>query len=307
MRIALPAAGIAAFLATAPLAAQVPAVTEASVDDPASAEMALRAVDTRMTVEVTVNGAGPFRFLVDSGATRTVVSDRLVALLGLRPFGEAALHSVGGESRVPLVQIAALGVGALRPRGIEAPVLVQGDLGAAGIVGLDALARGRMVIDLRRNRMTIERAETSLAKEPGDEIVVVARRRYGQLVLADADAQGQRIWAVVDTGSMATIGNLLLRDRLVRRRRTAPEPVTITDVAGREILASYAPLDDVRLSAWHLRHVPVAFADAHAFDRFGLADKPAMLLGMDMMRAFDRVSIDFPRRTVRLLKRHEEA
>ncbi|WP_419826797.1 retropepsin-like aspartic protease [Sphingomonas sp.] len=296
---------VVAGLATLAALAQPPAAPPPPADEPDSTAMALTVVDNRMTVAVTIDGAGPFRFLVDSGATRTVISDRVAAMLRLKGDAPVILHSVGGEGVVQTVRIAALGVGALRARPIVAPVLAEADIGAAGIVGLDALARGRMVLDIARNRMTIERAETRPAPLEASEIVVTARRRYGQLVLADADAAGQRIWAVVDTGSMATIGNGVLRDRLTARRRAEARAVTITDVTGRSIAAAYAPLADVRLSAWHLKNVVVAFCDAHAFDRFGLSEKPSMLLGMDVMRAFSRVSIDFRDRTVRLLKRDE--
>ena len=78
--------------------------------------------------------------------------------------------------------------------------------------------------------------------------------------------------------------------------------MTITDVTGRKIVASYAPIADLRLGAVHLHNVVAAFDDAHVFDRFGLTKKPAMLLGMDVMQAFTRVSIDFGRRKVRFLR-----
>jgi hypothetical protein len=104
---------------------------------------------------------------------------------------------------------------------------------------------------------------------------------------------------------MVTLGNLTLRDKLVRRKRAAPQVMPITDVTGRKIMASYAPIRDMRLGSFHMQNVVIAFDDAHAFERFGLTQKPAMLLGMDMLQAFDRVSIDFARRRVRLLKRSE--
>src|SRR4051794_36248970 len=45
-----------------------------------------RQVETRMTVEVMVNGRGPYRFLVDSGADTSVVGLRLAQDLQL-PLG----------------------------------------------------------------------------------------------------------------------------------------------------------------------------------------------------------------------------
>lgn len=267
--------------------------------------VALRAADDRMTVEVTIDGAGPFRFIVDSGATRTVISKTLADLLHLPDAGAVEMHSVGGTSTVPSVRIARLTLGALPARPIVAPVLDAGNLGAAGILGIDALAGKKVVIDLISHRMTIVASDHHVAPVAENEIVVVAKRKYGQLVLADADAAGQRIWAIVDTGSMISIGNGPLQKQLVRHRRAAPTGTVITDVAGREIVAAMAPITDMRLGAWHVHGMTIAFSDAHAFERFGLSDKPSMLLGMDMMGAFSRVSIDFARRTVRLIRRRD--
>jgi predicted aspartyl protease len=288
---------------TAPPTATMPVDATTIPGDPASTAVKLREIDTRMTVPVLINGKGPFRFIVDSGATRTVISSRLAAELDLPSAGIVPLHSVGGESDVPAVKIASLYVGALPAKEIVAPVLEEANLGGAGILGIDTLANKKVVIDLIGNKMSIEPADKYVTPAADGEIVVTARSRFGQLVLADADAAGQHVYAIVDTGSMVTIGNMALKDKLVRKKRAVPQPVTITDVTGRKIVAVYAPITDLRLGAFHMRNVVIAFDDAHAFERFGLAKNPAMLLGMDMMRAFTRVSIDFSRRKVRLLKR----
>ncbi len=291
-----------------PIAAPDPAVpVDASTvpGDPASTAVSLREIDTRMTVPVLINGKGPYRFIVDSGATRTVISSRLAAELGLPSAGTVPLHSVGGESEVPAVQIDNLYVGALPAKAIVAPVLDEANLGGEGILGIDTLAHKKVVIDLVHNRMSVEPADKFVRPAASNEIVVTARSRFGQLVLADADAAGQRVYAIVDTGSMVTIGNSVLQDKLVRHKRAVPQPVTITDVTGRKIVATYAPISDLRLGAFHMSNVVIAFDDAHVFERFGLTKTPAMLLGMDLMQAFTRVSIDFARRKVRLMRADE--
>ncbi len=292
-------------VAPGPATATLPVDASSVPGDPASTAVQLLAVDTRMTVPVLIDGKGPFRFIVDSGATRTVISSRLAAQLGLPSAGIVPLHSVGGESDVPAVRIASLYVGALPAKAIVAPVLDEANLGGAGILGIDTLANKKVVIDLVRNSMTIEPADRFVRATSPDEIVVTARSRFGQLVLADADVAGQHIYAIVDTGSMVTIGNLALRDKLVRHKRATPQPMEITDVTGRKIIAASAPISDLRLGSFHIQDAVIAFDDAHAFERFGLSKKPAMLLGMDMMRAFRRVSIDFARRKVRLLRASE--
>ena len=43
------------------------------------------------------------------------------------------------------------------------------------------------------------------------------------------------------------------------------------------------------------------FADAHTFDQLNLQSKPALLLGMNAIRAFKKVSIDFANRKFRVV------
>lgn len=71
------------------------------------------------------------------------------------------------------------------------------------------------------------------------------------------------------------------------------------DVAGIKTIAAVAVIPTIRIGGLTLLGAPAAFADAHAFRQFGLATRPAMLLGMDMLRAFRRVAIDFSSRKVR--------
>ncbi|HET8613669.1 MAG TPA: retroviral-like aspartic protease family protein [Sphingomonas sp.] len=258
-------------------------------------------VETRMSVEVMINGAGPFPFIVDSGASRTVISGSLARLLGLPSNGPVQIHSVGGTSTVPSVRIDRLSIGGLPPSTIMAPVLRENDLGALGILGIDVLADKRVVLDFDKNRMTIERAVENHPRIAPNEIVVTAKRRFGQLVLVNADADGQHIYAIVDTGSAVTIGNTSLRSRLLHHRDWQTYPVKIHDVTGREVPAIYGTAGDIRIGSIKVRHIVAAFCDADAFDRFQLRNKPAMLLGMDLLRGFRRVSIDFANKRVALL------
>jgi hypothetical protein len=43
----------------------------------------------------------------------------------------------------------------------------------------------------------------------------------------------------------------------------------------------------------------VAFADVHVFDLWKLRDRPAVVLGMDLLTQFDLVALDFGRSAVR--------
>jgi hypothetical protein len=45
-----------------------------------------------------------------------------------------------------------------------------------------------------------------------------------------------------------------------------------------------------------INHIPLAFAHLHTFDKFGLIEQPALLLGMDVLSQCERVTVDFKRR-----------
>src|SRR4029453_13208752 len=64
-----------------------------------------RDIGDRMTVEVSVSGKGPYRFLVDTGSERTVISRQLAQRLQLDKGKAAVLHSVIGANDVNTVFI----------------------------------------------------------------------------------------------------------------------------------------------------------------------------------------------------------
>ena len=57
----------------------------------------------------------------------------------------------------------------------------------------------------------------------------------------------------------------------------------------------------MRIGGIDINNIPIAFADVHPFRQLQLLDRPAVLLGMDALRLFNRVSVDFANRRVRLL------
>ena len=115
---------------------------------------------------------------------------------------------------------------------------------------------------------------------------------------------GHPVEAVIDTGSEITIGNIALRDRLVRRTGVKLPSIPVTGVTGVTINLQIAELAELRIGPIILHDIPIAFADVPPFASFGLDDHPAMLLGTDLMANFRRVSLDFRARKVRFqLKR----
>jgi predicted aspartyl protease len=255
----------------------------------------------RLFVEVRINGEGPFRFLVDSGADRSVVGAALAARLGLEPAGKAMLQSMAGRSEVETVRVDRLQIGPSVTRALRLPALPEMFMGADGLIGIDALAEERILLDHERRQVTVQRSRDAPPLSAGEgEIVVTARRRRGQLILTQVRANGVALYAVIDSGSEVTLGNSALRAKLFRRG--IPQEVRtirLVSVTGEPLLAELAVLPELQVGGLLLRGLPVAFADAGPFALFGLAEQPALLLGADVLRAFRRVALDFGGRRVR--------
>jgi hypothetical protein len=166
------------------------------------------------------------------------------------------------------------------------------------MIGIDALTEQRLMMDFEKRLITIEDARIPWKRIPG-EIVVIARRQRGQLILTEVQAAGLPLEAVIDTGSEITIGNLALRDKLIRRNRNKFITVPVTGVTGEVARLQLAKIAELRLGPVVLHDVPMAFADVPPFKAFGLQDQPALLLGTDLLESFRRISLDFRARKVR--------
>lgn len=304
---------IAAAMALAAPGSAVPgphfeALSEPAAPDPSVAPdtfVFARDSHRRMTVPVTLDGKGPFRFLVDTGSDRSAISRQLARVLLLRSGARARLHSATGESGVGLAVMVNLKLSRKTIDRIDAPLLDAADIGADGILGIDALRAERLSFDFVGRTISIATADRGLDRDDRDAIVVRAKRRGGRLVITDAAAENQHLSVVIDTGSQYSIGNAALRRVLERRGALDLRgPVELVSVTGAILRGELALVRDLRLGGTTIRGLAIVFADAHTFRQLDLDRRPAMLLGMSGLESFDRVSIDFASRKLRLVVSH---
>jgi predicted aspartyl protease len=258
--------------------------------------------DDRMTVPVRLAGTGPYRFLVDTGADKTAISRQLAGHLNLVSGTSAALHSVAGVSTVSTANVPNLELARKDVAISDAPLLDSANMGADGILGVDSLSSQRVQFDFQGQTMSIVPSRSpDLANEPG-AIVVQARRKKGRLLMTDATANGRDVAVVVDTGAQVCIGNEALRRELTKRELASPmERVQLQSVTGEMISGDYIYVHELVIGGITLKNLAVVFTDAHTFRQLGLDKKPALLLGMNAMRAFKKVSIDFANRKFRVV------
>ena len=281
-----------ALLASLPIASSQNAATQAATTD------IIKTVGDghdRLTVPVRIGKNGPYDFLIDTGAERTVLARGLAERLGLVPTGRATLIGVAGSLAVDLVDVAEVRLGSRSFYDLSAPLLEGSHIGADGIIGLDGLRNRRVLIDFKRNLMAVDDAR-ELGGNRGFEIIVRARLRGDQLIMTNALVDGIKTDVVIDTGAQSTIGNRALQRAMARRR--APERTSLISVTGQEIPADLLFAHRVSIGSLDFRELAMIFADAPPFERLNLSEKPALLLGMAQLRAFERVAIDFQERKI---------
>jgi predicted aspartyl protease len=311
--------GLASACATAPRVREpVVSINLADVQPPVTPATGTR-VETafdqarRMTVPVRLGRRGPFQFVVDTGANRTVIGAETAERCSLAGDGVAAVHGIVGTQPAPFVKVPLLRVGQVQSTNLSLPVLPKGSLGADGLLGIDVLRNRRMRLNFRGNTFEIGisgkgasvqavgGAGGTRIPDPARGIVVPAQYRSGQLVIFDADVAGVPVRAFLDSGAQITCGNEALRDVLLRERPGLADRLVDTQLisaTGQTSPAQLAVLPRLRLGGMGLDNIRAAFAPLHIFSLWGLNDRPAMLVGVDVLRHFDEVTLDFGRREV---------
>ena len=250
----------------------------------------------RLTLPVMVDGQGPYPFLVDTGSDRSLISRELATTLGLKPGPRVVIHESAGSDRVSTVIIDHLGVGARTLDHVEAPALGADDIGAAGMLGVDALRDLHLVMDFKA--MTLASAPSQAEPIDDHTIVVRGRSRFGQLILANSKIRGKPVLVVLDSGAEVSVGNPALL-RLLTGHGVSVKPersTTLVTVTGRKTEVELDVIAEAQVGGVLVRNMPLAFAPLPIFDRFGLTRQPALLLGMDVLSLCRKVTVDLKRR-----------
>lgn len=178
---------IAGTMATAAMAQPVgiagPSPCTLAVQAPGDAVLSVpfEIVDGRIYVEVRVNGQGPFRFAVDTGASGMGRADAsLVAALHLPVTGAATTSDAVATASVDTVRLASVELAGLARRDLEVmtrdySARMAPEAAFAGILGRAFFADGLLVIDYPRRRLTFTRGA---GLRPGDSGVLGYTRAF---------------------------------------------------------------------------------------------------------------------------------
>jgi predicted aspartyl protease len=299
-RNAAPALALAGALFTPLMPASTEPVPVAGAEPSFATPTTLDRVG-RILVPVMINGQGPFRLMVDTGANRTTITTEVAAALGI-DYANAPtviLNGVTGSAAVPAVEIARLRAGDLVLDAQQILVVLPHLVGGAdGILGVAGLREQRLFVDFTRDIVTIGRSRFEHDRERDRGLRIRADRVSGGLLGAYVQVGRVRALAVIDTGAQKTLGNRALQDAL--RANARGTQTTVYGTTEATMIGALAAVPDIRMDGAVLQHVVVAFGDFHIFDVWGLNDTPALIIGMDVLGAMDTFMIDFRLAEIRI-------
>ena len=248
-----------------------------------------------------INGRGPFRLVLDTGASQSTITAPLARYLGYTPDQkeQMLLHGVTGSAVVPTVRVDTLTVGDLTLDGPVLPIVPDALGGAEGILGTAGLLDKRIKIDFRHDKISITYSRNENAGL--DFTTIPFHFLHGRLIVIDVQLDGVRAKAIIDTGGQATLGNLALRDALLRHHphaRSSPNQVvgTTLDMQEGETMATPA----IQFNRLEILPSSFTYLDAKIFSHWELTAEPAILLGMDTLGRLDTLIIDSRRRDLQI-------
>jgi hypothetical protein len=255
----------------------------------------------RIWAPVFINGRGPFRLVLDTGASHSAVTAMVALALGL-PTDKSApvtLRGVTGSATVPTIQVDTLSVGDVAVDSPILPIVPDAMGGAQGVLGSEGLADKRIYIDFRHDQISITYSHGDKATH--GFISIPFHSMHGQLIVIDAAVGDVRTKAIVDTGGQTTIANLALRDALSRLNQAGtgkPDQIMGATMAVESGTLIATPA--IQLGSIKVIDPGVTFADMYIFKQWKMTHEPAILIGMDALGVLDTLVIDYRRHELHL-------
>jgi Aspartyl protease len=257
----------------------------------------------RIWAPVMIDGKGPYRLVLDTGANRSAIAARVLPSLGIAPSTDGATLVTGftGAATVPTIHVEHLEVGDLLTGPTDMPVLPDVFGGAEGVLSMEGLENRRILADFTHDRLEITRSHGERARR--DFTVVPLHLIKSGLLVADVRVGMVRAKAIIDTGAQGTVGNLMLREALMRHPRNATHEDIIgvtLDVQGGDNI----PAPDIDFGNLKVRNARITFGDMYLFQHWGLTTEPTLTLGMDLLGSFDVMIIDYKRHELQIRMRN---
>jgi predicted aspartyl protease len=269
-----------------------------------------------LTVMVTIAPSDTLRFILDTGAARSAVSHNAAGRLGLEATRSYSVQGASGPATVSSTRLDELRFAGMTVRDIEVLILEDRVLTPDsadgpqrpfdGVLGFDVLRSFSDVLISSPERRLVLYADGQNADSTHSRFRPPIRfgSRNGLFVTHEADVGGTATTAILDSGAR----HLVLNDAAAglpgvtavdSTARRATQGVGTTELDVRD-----GRLSRLEVGGSAFADLPVRLSDLPVFSLFGLADQPAMLIGVPVL-AVCPVLISYRDRTVRYCRGFE--
>ena len=260
--------------------------------------------DARVATDVFINGKGPFSFLLDTAATRSMMFEHLRARLGIATTGGQPLTVYGMQNNGTAAQIVTdeLRLSGETIRNLAMGVLPEDSDTADGLLGMDALSNYLVVLDRTNMRLKLLTPDDGEAADFRDWPSLSLTRRTAKdtaanLWLMRGSVGGVSVTSLLDMGSGMTILNWSAAEQLGLKRTTFPRegvPQKLRDALGTVEPIIFATGLTIWLGGHVFTNQTVLIANVRVFQYFHLDQQPAAIMGSGLLKD-NSLAIDFAR------------
>ena len=153
---------------------------------------------TLVLQEVFLNGAGPYRMMVDTGNTSSIVRPGVARCLKLQPAYQVSHASIGGTRTVSVAIVAEVRTGLVTDPWVEFMVDEVNQEGVDGVLGQSWLIRHDYLLDYRARSLVLD------GRAPDTGVRLPLRSADGRPIVVAA-VDGRNTELVIDSGSSALV------------------------------------------------------------------------------------------------------
>ena len=251
-----------------------------------------------IVVPVTIDGEGPFEFLLDTGSSRTAVSEETARRLRLVAVAQTLLVTPLGQVTRPLTPLERVKIGTGPPATALATILPWGALpesGIDGIIGQDILARRPYTIDYQRRHLAWhpaaipERTGVRLPIEFSEDRLFVLLPQAEAGVRAGRPAKARTLRLIPDSGADCLV--FFVRPGRMLPPMTELDTALLTTVSGGRVVTAVL-IAELEIGGIRFRHQPAVRVDRRQIDpRLGDGLMPLNLFARATFNIKDRYLI----------------
>jgi predicted aspartyl protease len=253
----------------------------------------------RILAPVRINNKGPFYLVVNSGASTVAIADHVARRLNVRLDEQRPIivHGVTSTSTVPALRNASITLGGVAIPSASVPVLAKDLEDSDGMLGLIGLRRDHVRLDFLQHHILLSTHATPAPfASPSTSLPMDAC--FSKLLVIDTHVQGIRVKTIIDTGAESTMGNVPMQFALAGLGSHLGVAGPIIGMAKHGETEASQPLPPVRIGDLRILGAHICYSSVPLFERVGLGNTPAMLLGMNILSKMAHLGFDFNLRTV---------